>query len=160
MPPSRLKPTLALAAALLALAACGQNPQFRMNVASQSYGSLDELYVLLAKADLGALRSAASFGDEVDSYARIIGGFQVGRLMVAGRPASRRAGAASLDDLDAAIARCAAQVTRMSDVHRRAGLPPGSDTIRTVRASCDAATRLVAANAVSSWVFTTVAGDL
>ncbi len=152
---------LATAVMLVAVTACSQNPQFRMNIANQAYSSLSELYVLLAKADLGALRSPASFGGEVDSYAQIIGGFQVGRLMVAGRPAgSARSKAAALDEIDAAIGRCAAQVRSMSDVHRSAGIAPGSDTIRTVRASCDAAAQLVAANEVSSWLFTTVAGDL
>ena len=157
----RLKGTLATAAMLVALTACSQNPQFRANVANQAYGSLSELYVLLAKADLGALRSPASFGGEVDSYAQIIGGFEVGRLMVAGRrPGLSRSRAAAFDDLDAAVKRCADQVGRMSDMHRRAGIAPGSETIRTVRASCDAAARLVAASELSSWVFTTVAGNL
>jgi hypothetical protein len=161
MSPTRLKATLATAAMLVALTACSQNPQFRANVANQAYGSLSELYVLLAKADLGALRSPASFGGEVDSYAQIIGGFEVGRLMVAGRrPGLSRSRAAAFDDLDAAVKRCADQVGRMSDMHRRAGIAPGSETIRTVRASCDAAARLVAASELSSWVFTTVAGDL
>jgi hypothetical protein len=126
-----------------------------MNVANQAYGALNELYVLLAKADLGALRSPSSFDDEVGSYAGIIGGFQVGRLMAAGRPVG-----GFLHDLDKAIGQCADQVRRMSDVHRSAGLAPGSTTLRSVRTSCDTAARSVAAEEASSWIFSTAAGDL
>jgi hypothetical protein len=155
---SRLRPVLAAAALLAAVAACTQNPQFRMNLANQSYGSLNELYVLLAKADLGTLRSPSSFADEADSYAMIIGGFELGRLLA--RPTGSPPGAGSLDDLDRAIRQCVGQLTQMSDRHRTSGIVPGSPTIRTVRERCDAAARSVAADEVSSWIFSTAAGDL
>jgi hypothetical protein len=147
-----LRRILAATAVLGAVAGCGQNPQFRMNLANRAYGSLGELYVLLAKADLGALRSPSSFAGEVDSYAAILGGFEVGRLMAKDH--------ASGDDLNKAIQQCVGQVRQMSDAHRTAGIAPGSARIRTVRISCDDAARLVAANEVSSWIFSTAAADL
>ena len=98
----RLNPILATAATLVALAACSQNPQFRMNMASQAYGALNELYVLLARADLGTLRAPASFADQAESYAVIIGGFEVAGLLAAGRPPGREAS----EDLAATIGRC------------------------------------------------------
>jgi hypothetical protein len=140
---------------------CSQNPEFRANLANQAYGSLNQLYVLLAEAELGALRSPSSFASEVETYATIIGGFEVSRLIVAGRPASRTASeAASLEDLGGAIGHCVAQVKRLSEMHRTNGIASGSAMIGSVRGSCDTAARLVAANEVSSWIFTTAAGDL
>jgi hypothetical protein len=155
---ARLKRALATASALCVLAACSQNPQFRMNMADQAYTALNELYVLLAMAELGTLRSPASFTGMADTYAVIIGGFQIGGLIAAGRPqgpASDRP-----DDLDKTIPRCVDQIRRISDLHRTSGISPSSPALKTVRASCNAAARSVAANEVSSWVFTTIAGDL
>lgn len=156
---SRLRRTFATLAVLAAVSACSQNPQFRMDMANEAYESLDTLYVLLAKADLGALRSPSSYPGEVDSYATIIGGFDLGRLLTAGRP-SGKGGAASLDHVDATIGQCVGEIRRMSDVHRSKGIAPGSDVVRAVRTRCDAAARLVAANEVSSWLFSTAAEDL
>jgi hypothetical protein len=155
---ARLKRALATASTLGVLAACGQNPQFRMNMADQTYTALNELYVLLAMAELGTLRSSASFAAKADTYAAIIGGFQVGMLIAAGRPLDP---ASDLpDDLDKTIPRCVDQIRRMSSLHRTSGISPDSPALENVRASCDAAARSVAANEVSSWVFTTIAGDL
>ncbi len=127
---SRLKTILATAALLAALAACTQNPLFRMNMANQAYGSLNALSELLAKADLGALRSSSSFSGEVDNYAAIIGGFEVSRLLAAGHPTETAS-------LDASLGRCVDQVRRMSDMHRTAGIAPASAVIRAVRTSCE-----------------------
>ena len=152
----RLNPILATAATLVALAACSQNPQFRMNMASQAYGALNELYVLLARADLGTLRAPASFADQAESYAVIIGGFEVAGLLAAGRPPGREPS----EDLAATIGRCVDRLRRMSDQHRTAGIAPRAPITSAVRTGCDAAARSVAADEVSLWVFSTIAGDL
>jgi hypothetical protein len=155
MPRSRLKLVLA-AAALAGMAGCSQNPQFRMAIASQAYGSLEALYVLLAKAELGALRSPSSFGDEVETYATVIGGFEASRLLVAG--ALDPNGPAAV--LDQSIDGCVARVRQMSVRHRATGIPADPALLGGVRSVCDAATRQVAAEAASSWLFSTAAGDL
>jgi hypothetical protein len=150
---SRLRITFATAAMLALLAACSRNPEFRTSVANRAYGSLGHLYTLMAKADLGALRSPASFAGEADGYAAIIGGLEMSRLL---SPAP----ASPTDDLGRAVGRCVAEVRRMADQHRTAGLAPGAAVVGTVRSSCDAAAAAAAANEASSWLLTTVAGDL
>lgn len=154
-----LMPTrnLVAGAVLVALSACTQNPQFRMSNANQVYGSLDELYVLLAKAELGAFRSRSSFGGSVDGYAAVVGGFQLGRLLEADRAVSLDAVRSSLD---AAISRCVAQVKNMSVLHRTEGIDPAAPVIEAVRQTCDAAAIAVAATETSSWLFATAAGDV
>jgi hypothetical protein len=144
---------LAIATTLVLVAGCSKSPQFRMANANQAYDSLNELYVLLAKAELGAYRSPSSFAGTVDSYAEVVGGFETGRLMGADRPRE----AASFD---AAIDGCVGEVRGMAQTHRTAGIDPDAFVIRTVRSRCDAAANAVAENEVSSWLFTTAAGDL
>lgn len=158
-PMRALMPTrnLVAGAVLVALSACTQNPQFRMSNANQVYGSLDELYVLLAKAELGAFRSKSSFGGSVDGYAAVVGGFQLGRLLEADRAVSLDAVRSSLD---AAISRCVAQVKNMSVLHRTKGIDPTEPVIQAVREACDAAAIAVAATETSSWLFATAAGDI
>jgi len=153
--PGLIKRSL-IVAATLAVAACSQNPQFRIASANRAYDALEGLYVLLAKAELGALRSPASYAGSVDDYAAVIAGFQTGRLLDAGRPDA----AAAAESLSAGIARCVDDVKRMSAVHKAGGVAPGSAEIPRVRASCDAAARSVAASETSSWLFATAAGDV
>jgi hypothetical protein len=145
-------------AVLSAVAACSQNPQFRMTNANEAYSSLSGLYVLLAKAELGMFRSASSFRDSADDYATTIAGFQLGRLLDDDRPAAGIE--PSPGELDAAIARCVDLVERLSLLHRTRGVAPGSPAIPAVRESCDAAALSVAATETSSWLFATAAGDL
>jgi hypothetical protein len=151
---SRLKITLATAA-LLALLGCVRNPEFRTSVANHAYGTLGDLHTLLARAELGTLRSRSSFAGQADTYAEVIGGFEMSRLL-----AAAPTGGTLPDDLDRSAARCAAEVRQMAAEHRSAGLAPDAPILRTVRASCDAAAAAVAAGEASSWVLTTVAGDL
>jgi hypothetical protein len=150
--------TLATAATLAVLAACGRNPEFRTSLANHAYTSLADLHTLLAKADLGTLRSRSSFAGEADTYATVIGGFEMSRLLAAAPAADRTA--ITSDDLDRNVGRCADQVRQMSDLHRTAGLAPRSPIVRSVRTSCDAAATWVAANEASSWLVSTIAGDL
>ena len=148
---------LAGGAMLVALAACSQNPQFSMSTANRTYASLSELYVLLAKAELGAFRSRSSFDGSVDGYAAVIGGFQLGRLLDADRAVSLDAKRRSLN---AAILRCVAQVKNMSVLHRTEGIDLAAPVIEAVRQTCDAAATAVAATETSSWLFATAAGDV
>jgi hypothetical protein len=147
---------LATAAALSAGAACTVNPQFRISLAKQTYAALDELYVLLAKAELGAFRFPSSFAAEADAYAAVIGGFGVGALM------APRAGAEveGAPDLVAAVDRCVGQVRRLAAAHRTSGVAPDAAAIHAVRASCDTAVRWVAASEAPSLILRTVGGDL
>ncbi len=153
----RPKGRIVACAIFVAVAACSQNPQFRMTNANQAFNSLNELYVLLAKAELGLFRSASSFGDNADSYATTIAGFQLGRLLDADRPAGIDTSRSELDD---AIARCVKLVERLSVLHRTRGVAPGSPAIAAAREGCDGAARSVAATETSSWLFATAAGDL
>lgn len=158
MRPGRSVPAAILLASLLG---CGSNPQFNINSANQAYGSLNELYGLLAKAELGAFGSPASFAANLDSYSEVIGGFEVARMIDRrGKRRSAAANAAAGDDLDRAVAECVARVGQMAAVHRSRGIGPGSSQSQAARASCNAAARSVAANEASSLVINTVAGDL
>ena len=148
---------LVAGAVLVALTACTQNPQFSMSTANRTYASLSELYVLLAKAELGAFRSSSSFVGSVDGYAAVMGGFQLGRLLDADRAVSLDAKRRSLN---AAISRCVAQVKNMSVLHRTKGIDPAEPVIEAVRETCDAAATAVAATETSSWLFATAAGDV
>ena len=140
-------------AALTMCAGCSQNPQYRMAIADQTYDALGGLYVLLAKADLGALSTAASHPGTMDEYAEVIAGFRVGRLLVFGPPGTEA------DGLLAQIAGCVSEVERMSATHAAGGIAPGAPGLEVVRDRCDAAARAVAASAASSWILTTAAGD-
>lgn len=148
---------LVAGAMLAALAACSQNPQFRMSTANRTYASLSDLYVLLAKAELGAFRSTSSFGDSVDGYASVVGGFQLGRLLEADPTVSLDAERRSLGG---AVSRCVAQLKNMSAIHGEKGIDPGDPVIQAVRNTCDAAAVAVAATETSSWLFSTAAGDV
>jgi hypothetical protein len=153
----RPKRNLVIGAAVVAVAACSQNPQFRMTSANQAYSSLNELYVLLSKAELGALRSASTFDDSADSYATAMAGFQLGRLLDTDGPIDIGPSGSALQ---VAIARCVDQIKRMSVLHRTRGIEPASPAIDAVRRSCDAAAGSIAATETSSWLFATAAGDL
>ena len=158
MPIRRPTPGLAAAAILLLLAACGRNPEFRTSVANDAYASLADLHRLLAAADLGSLRSPSSFAGEADAYARVIGGFEMSRLL--GTAAAADLPGTPSDDLARNVGHCADQVRRMAAQHRAAGLAPGAPVVGSARTSCDAAATWIAANEASSWILTTVAGDL
>lgn len=162
MAPAKLKASLAAAVALAALAACNQNPQFRINTANQVYGALNALQVLLAKAELGRFRHASSFDAAADSYAEIIGGFEVGRFvtLVGLPPEGNAADDSALNPQDRLIAGCTAQVRQMAAQHQAAGIAPDSPLPETLRKSCSAAARAVAANEASALLLTTAAEDL
>lgn len=161
METAKLKGTLAVAVTLVALSACSQNPQFRINTANQVYSALNDLQVLLAKAELGRFRQASSFNGAADSYAKVIGGFQVGRFVAVGLPPDADvAGADALNPQDGFIARCVDQVRRMAATHRTSGIAPDAAIIGTVRHDCAAAARAVAANESSALLLTTAAGYL
>lgn len=149
-----------MAAALL-VCACDSNPQFRMNSANRAYGALNDLQVLLARAELGLLRARASFDAQAGAYAEIIAGFEIGRSVPIGkgmRSAASRA--ASRDALDGAITGCVDAVKAMAQAHRTSGLPAGSARLGAARQRCQAAVALVAENERPSIFISTVAGDL
>jgi hypothetical protein len=152
-PAKQLSLTLA---ATLALAACSGNPDYRTDIASRSYAALGDLYVLLAKADLGALRAPSSYPASVDSYAAVLGGFRIGGLL-ARLPSD--AGAPP-DDIEGTLTRCLDRVREMANRHKAQGVAPGDPLLGTVRTACDTAARWVAADEASSWVLNTFAGDL
>ena len=156
---SNVRRTLLTTCLLVIVAGCGRNPEFRDNLAQQAYHSVTELYVLLAKANLGALRHPSSYGGEVDRYAVVIGGFQAGRLLASDRLRGSK-DPHSLDGLDTNIERCVDAVRQMAEMHQRTGIDQGSGMIRTVRASCDTAATSIAGNEASSWFVSTLAGDL
>jgi hypothetical protein len=143
------------------LSACSQNPQFKISTANKVYSALNDLQVLLAKAELGLVSSPASFAKTSGDYAKIMGGFETGRFTAVGI-------SQSVDVLDAdslnpevkVIASCVAQVRTMAETHRSTGIDPASDIIPTVRQSCGAAARSVAANESSALILSTAAGDL
>jgi hypothetical protein len=132
---------------------CARNPQFRMTNANLVYNSLGDLYVLLAQAELGAFASPSSYGKAVESYASVMGGFEIGRLLATGRPGE----AGSLDQV---IAACVGEVKELAEMHRRVGVLPDAAVIETVRTWCDRAAAAAAEQEVSSWLFETAASDL
>jgi hypothetical protein len=58
------------------------------------------------------------------------------------------------------VERCVADIRTMALRHKASGIPATSEVIGTVRSSCDAAARAVAANESSALLLTTAAGDL
>jgi hypothetical protein len=144
---------LAIGAVLVLVAGCSRNPQFQMTNANRAYTAFADLYVLLAKAEIGALRSPSSFNGTVDSYAEVIGGFEIGRLLGGDRPAATAA-------LQAPIDLCLDQLRAMATIHKASGVAPDAPIVQAVRRQCDTAVQAVAENEVSSWLFETAAGDL
>lgn len=153
--------TIAMLTTLTALSACSQNPQFKMNSAKQVYQAGNDLHILLAKADLDALKKRSSYAANIDSYASVIGGFEVGRQVAIVQPAGLAPSkAAKLDALDRNIKECLAQIRQMAERHRTSGIDAASGITQNVRTSCDKAVRSVAANETSAWIVSTVADDL
>lgn len=151
----------ALSIALLFLAACSQNPQFKINTANQVYSALNNLQVLLAQSELGLFAKPASFPDQADSYASVMGGFSAGRFVaIATPPLGVLLGEGAPAAGDGVVEQCVDQIRQMALQHKASGIAPTSGIIRTVRSSCDAAARAVAANESSALLLTTAAGDL
>ncbi len=144
---------LAIGAVLVLVAGCSRNPQFQMANANRAYGAFSELYVLLAKAEIGAFRKPSSFAGAVDSYAEVMGGFEIGRLLGRDRPESTAA-------LQGPVDGCIAELRSMAGMHRASGIDPDAPILQSVRSRCDTAALAIAENEVSSWLFATAAGDL
>ena len=144
---------LAIGAALLAVAGCSRNPQFQMANANQAYGAFSDLYVLLAKAEIGAFGAPSSFNGTLDSYAEVIGGFEIGRLLGGDRPEATAALRTPIDE-------CIAELRSMAAMHRASGIDADAPILQAVRGRCDTAALAIAENEVSSWLFATAAGDL
>jgi hypothetical protein len=155
-----LRKSLAIATLLAALSACSQNPQFKINSANRVYASFHDLNILLAQADLGTFRKPSSFAANADSYATVIGGFEVGRFAAVGLSSAAPSATASVDPLDQLIGRCIDQIRQMADTHRTTGIAPASAIRQSVQTSCEQAVLSVAANEDSALIVTTAAGYL
>jgi hypothetical protein len=157
----RMKLSLSIVTMLAVVSACGPNPQFKINSANQVFSAGNELHTLLAKADLNAFQSSSTFAAHLDSYASVIGGFEIGRQVAVVRPVSATPKkAAALDALDSNITECIARLKQMAELHHTSGIDAGSDITQSVRNTCNKALRSVAANETSAWLVTTAADDL
>jgi hypothetical protein len=149
-----------LTVVVLLLGACSQNPQFKINTANQVYSALNTLQVMLAQAELGLFAQPSSFAAQADSYAGVMGGFSAGRFVeIAAPPVVDLLGEAAPGS-GSVVERCVADIRTMALRHKASGIPATSEVIGTVRSSCDAAARAVAANESSALLLTTAAGDL
>jgi hypothetical protein len=153
--------TMVFLTTFMALSACSQNPQFKMNSANQVYQAGNDLHILLAKADLDAFQRPSSYATNIENYAAVIGGFEVGRQVAVFQSRFLAPSkAVKLDTLDSDIAGCLVRIKQMAKLHSTSGIDASSSITEAVRSSCDKAVRSVAANETSAWIVTTAADDL
>ncbi len=126
---------------------CSVTPQLNKDLAKLATKSYNDLSTLLAKAELGALRSNSSFDKSVDNYAAIVSGYETVRLYVgSSNPQDNSAVGASSSTLGRLIDICLQQVKFLAEAHKASGIKPGSGITQPVRVSCDAATRSITAS--------------
>lgn len=112
--------------------------------ATEAYEVLSKI---LAKADLGLLRSPSTFNDYADDYATVISKFETAAFSVGGAPSGENSTplAQAKTSLNVILQSCLNLVKLFSKEHKEFGIVEGSGTVQPVRVSCDQAVKAIRA---------------
>ena len=112
-------------------------PAYSADAAKSGNAAFETISVLLAKGELGALQSSASYPNSVNQYASAISQLETAAFTIEQSNSGRIVvGAEALSSL---ISNCINLVKKYAEAHKMYGIKPNSGINQPVRVGCDAA---------------------